>query len=245
MKRSAHKTRSPRRSAKATDSDTDAVRDTLARALSVLEAAWGVPRRSRRRTTVLDALVGAILSQNTTDHNRDMARRALAQRFRTTEALARASARQIERAVRPAGLARQRAATIKRVLRWSKRVFGRHTLEPIRDLPTDEALRRLASVKGVGVKTAAVVMLFECGHDVMPVDTHIARVARRLGLASETATPERVFRLLAPATARGRSYRVHVSLIRFGREICHKRGPACSACPLWDQCVWPDKGPPR
>ena len=212
----------------------------LARVVATLEKMWGVPEHEPPGK-VLDAVLEAILSQNTTDHNCALAFKGLRKRFRSAKALAQANSRAIESAVRPAGMGRQRAATIKRLLAWAKKNFGAHTLEPIRRMPVDEALALLSSVKGIGVKTAGIVLLFECQREVMPVDTHIARISRRLGLAPEKASPEKIFGLLVPMVAPGKALSTHLNLIWFGRRICRKRNPLCGECPVWDECVWPFK----
>ena len=231
MKKAA---RAPRRA------DVREARPRLRRVLRALEARFGVPRHGKR-TSVLAFLINGILSQNTNDRNRDAARERLWERFPSFEALARARTDRIAAAVRPAGLGRQRAETIKRVLSWAKQTFGGYSLESVRKMETDEALSLLSSVKGVGVKTAALVLLFECRRDINPVDTHIARVAKRLGFAPERAAPEKVFRVLQPIIPKGKHLSAHLNLIRLGREICWARVTRCSECPLFNLCSWKHK----
>jgi len=232
------RTQTGEQSARASADRGDA--DRLARVLQKLEARYGVPRHSRRGT-VLRSLVHVILSQNTTDHNRDLAAVALFGKFPSPEALARARPDAIARAVRPAGLARQRAATIKRVLAWARRAFGAYSLEHIRKMDVEDAIEAMTSVKGVGVKSAAVVLLFECRKQVMPVDTHVARVSRRLGFGRPNDTPDAIFRKLRPLVPARKSLNLHMGLIRFGRDICAARKPRCDICPLFALCQWQDK----
>jgi len=220
--------------------DDREARAKLRRVLRVLEGCYGVPRHCKR-TSVLAFLINGILSQNTNDRNRDLARERLWKSFGTFEAMARAPAGRIASAVKVAGLGRQRAETIKRVLSWAKKTFGGYSLEAVRKMDSDEALSLLSSVKGVGVKTAALVLLFECRRDINPVDTHIARVAKRLGFAPERAAPEKVFRRLQPLIPKGKHLSAHLNLIRLGRELCRARNPRCAECPLSGICSWEHK----
>jgi len=214
--------------------------EELRKILGKLENHFGTPRH-RKRTSVLGFLINGILSQNTTDRNRDMASGRLFARFKTFESMARARATTIAELVRPAGLGFQRAETIKRALKWAKMTFGGYSLEPLRRMDLDEALQALSVTKGVGIKTAALVMLFECRAEIMPVDTHIARVVTRLGFASEKTPPDKIFHLLRPLIPKGKSLSAHLNLIRLGREICSARKPRCGECLLFKDCCWEGK----
>ena len=180
-------------------------------------------------------LVGTILSQNTSDLNRDRAFEALMQRFPTWEAVLAAPQHEVALAIKGAGLYRQRAQRIQEVLRKVKDKCGKASLDCLRKLEPEEAYRWLLSLPGVGKKTAAIVMLFGLGAPYFPVDTHIKRVSRRLGLWDGKGDPHDA---LAPLVPRGKEYELHLHLIRLGRELCRPRNPRCRECPLRDLCDW-------
>ncbi len=194
------------------------------------------PIRWRPRGDLLSLLVGTILSQNTSDINRDRAFAALKERFPTWEEVLNAPLEEVERTIRGAGLYRQRAKRIREILHRIKEERGELSLDFLRDLPPEEAHKWLLSLPGVGRKTAAIVMLFGLGAPYFPVDTHIKRVTRRLGLWDGRGDPHDA---LAPLVPRGREYELHLHLIRLGREICRPRGPRCRECPLKDLCPFP------
>ncbi len=184
----------------------------------------------------LDELVSTILSQNTNDRNRDQAYVALRQRFPTWESVRDAPEAEVVEAIRPAGLANQKGPRIQAVLREITHQRGWLELEFLRELPDEEALEWLMSFKGVGPKTASIVLLFSLGKPAFPVDTHIYRVSGRLGLRPQKMDVEQSHTYLGglfPSETYGPA---HLNLIRLGREICHARKPDCAACPLTDLC---------
>jgi endonuclease-3 len=166
------------------------VRRWVARVTALLERRFGQPDPWQPEEDPLEVLLRTILSQNTNDLLRDRAYDRLRERFPTDEVLQAAPVRSIASAIRVCGLHRQKAQRIKRVLRWAQERFGTLSLQALCPLPVEEAFAALASVNGVGPKTAAVVLLFGCGRDIFPVDTHCHRTIRRLGfLAGETPSP--------------------------------------------------------
>ncbi len=196
-----------------------------------LRVAFGDPPRPRYDPVEL--LVRTILSQNTSDRNRDRAYARLRARFPRLEDVLSAPLEEVAAAIRPAGMHRQRAARIQEVLRRLQDERGQLSLAFLEDLPPEEAERWLLSLPGVGKKTAYIVLLFGFGHERFPVDTHIARVTRRLGLWDGRGDPHEA---LAPLVPRGRAYPLHLNLIRLGREYCRPRRPRCPQCPLLDLC---------
>ncbi len=197
-----------------------------------LRAHYG-PIRRRPGGDLLDILIGTILSQNTSDLNRDRAYTELRRRFPIWEDVLSAPVEKVERAIQGAGLYRQRARRIKEVLARLAEERGELSLEFLRKLPDEEAERWLLSLPGVGKKTAYIVLLFGLGRPFFPVDTHIARVTRRLGLVGEKEEPHAA---LAPIVPEGMELELHLNLIRLGREVCRPRRPRCEACPLGDLC---------
>ncbi len=186
----------------------------------------------------LDILIKTILSQNTTDLNRDRAYQSLREEFPSWEEVLAAPEEELARAIRRAGLHRQRAARIKAVLAKIKEEQGRLSLDFLAGLSDEEAERWLLALPGVGKKTAYIVLLFGLRRPRFPVDTHVARVTRRLGLFSR-GEPHRA---LAPLVPPGKELELHLNLIRLGREVCRPRRPRCPECPLVDLCAWAKEG---
>jgi endonuclease-3 len=202
---------------------------------------WSDPAEPPFHTDPIDELVSTMLSQNTNDTNRDRAYQALRQRFPTWEQVRDAPEEAVIAEIRPAGLANQKGPRIQTVLREITHQQGRLDLSFLVDLPDQEAFDWLLSFKGVGPKTASIVLLFSLGKPAFPVDTHIYRVSGRLGLRPEGMTVEQAhFHLgkLLPVDAYAPA---HLNLIRLGREICQARRPNCPVCPLNDLCDYPAK----
>ena len=200
-----------------------------------LERHLGVPRLTSGRNA-LNALIMTILSQNTNDKNRDLAFRRLKEKFPRWQLALKAGAKAIEGTIRPGGLSNQKAQRIHRILRWLKKKYGELSLDFICSIPVDEAMDTLLSLKGVGVKTASVVLLFACGHQLFPIDTHIYRVLKRLGIIPPKTTAEKAFYLLADKIPSGKALSLHLNLIKFGRTICQARKPKCPQCLLREHC---------
>jgi endonuclease-3 len=184
----------------------------------------------------VDELVSTILSQNTNDANRDRAFGSLRQRFPTWEQVRDADPGSVTAAIRQAGLANQKGPRIQQVLRGISAERGSLDLHFLKDIPLEDARTWLMKFKGVGPKTAAIVLLFSLGRPAFPVDTHIYRVTGRIGLRPEEMTVEEAHvhleNLFLPETY----YTAHLNIIRLGREICAARKPACLRCPLRELC---------
>lgn len=197
-----------------------------------LRQAFGEPQRPRSHDP-LEILIRTILSQNTSDRNRDRAYAALRARFPRWEDILAASEEEVAEAIRPAGMFRQRARRIQAVLRHIKEEQSELSLAFLGDLPEEEAEKWLLSLPGVGKKTAYIVMLFAFGWERFPVDTHISRVSRRLGLWDGRGDPHKA---LAPFIPSGRAYSLHLNLIQVGRKFCRPKNPRCAECPLSEIC---------
>jgi len=205
----------------------------LARVATLLERAYGRPRR--RLEDPLDSLIGTVLSQNTSDLNSERAFGSLKAAFPSWPALARAQPRRVERVIHNGGLARTKSRRILQLLRLIRRREGGYDLRRWRRLTRAAAAARL-ELPGVGPKTRACVQLFALGQPAFPVDTHVHRIALRLGLAPALATApqtqERLTRVLPDAGSLG----LHLNLIRLGRVVCRPRQPRCTVCPLRRAC---------
>ncbi len=218
----------------------------------VSSAAWKRPRRARVRAIrdrlreiygrpvnqphghPIAELVRTVLSQNTSDGNRDRAYGRMRERYPTWEEVRDAPVEELIEALRPGGLANTKAPRIQEILR----LLGDHPdLDWLADAPRDEALAYLTDLPGVGRKTAACVLIFSFDRPEIPVDTHVYRVGTRLGLFREGASFEEahdeIGRMVDPEDA----YEFHINLIRHGRAICRPR-PRCSDCALLRMCPY-------
>jgi endonuclease-3 len=181
-------------------------------------------------------LVLTLLSQNTADTNSGRAFSRLLQRFPTWQSIIDAPLAEVEEAIRPGGLAPTKAPRLQAMLAEVARRTGGFDLRLLEDLPLPEAREWLISLPAVGPKTAACVLLFALGRPGLPVDTHVHRVATRLGLTGPKLTPDKAQALLEVAVPEDEHYLFHILLIRHGRHTCTARAPACSRCPLLSGC---------
>lgn len=196
---------------------------------------YGEPER-RDELSPLDELISTILSQNTNDENRDRAFNQLRERFPDWEAVQEADTEQVIEAIRSAGLANQKGPRIQNALEGIARERGELDLDFLKTLAPVEAKNWLMRFKGVGPKTAAIVLLFSLNMPAFPVDTHIHRVTGRLGLRPEKMNAEKTHTLMERLLPPEAYYAAHLNLIRHGREICHARKPECERCVLLDIC---------
>jgi endonuclease-3 len=179
-----------------------------------------------------------VLSQHTSDVNTARAFAGLKARFPKWEAVVHAPVRDVADAIRPGGLADQKAPRIQAILREVERREGALTLARLGSMRDDEVEDYLCSLPGVGPKTAACVLVFSLGRAAFPVDTHVHRVTKRLGWVPEGASADRAHALLKGAVPADIRYELHVQLIAHGRTICRARVPLCSECVLLDVCDW-------
>jgi len=184
----------------------------------------------------VDELVSTILSQNTNDTNRDRAFAALRCAFPTWEQVRDGDTQEVIAAIRPAGLANQKGPRIQEVLREITAQRGALNLDFLAELTPAEGREWLLQFKGVGPKTAAIVLLFSLGKPAFPVDTHIYRVSGRIGLRPEGMSVEQAHEFLEGLLPPEAYYAAHLNLIRLGREICSARKADCPNCPLQTWC---------
>jgi len=202
---------------------------------ALLENEYGRPKQ-RQRTGLLDQLVSTILSQNTTDTNRDRAFGNLKKKFPDLMSIASSSPEAIEKAIRVGGLARIKSRRIYSIILSLKRSKAGSDLGLGKGMDRDAVRKHLMSFEGVGRKTADCVLLFGMGRDAFPVDTHVHRVSRRLGLVRHRISPEEAAGVLEGEVPPGHHYSLHINLIRHGRRICRPRNPKCAECCLRRLC---------
>ncbi len=202
---------------------------------ALLREMYGVPEW-RPHLSPLDELVSTILSQSTSDTNRDKAFDALKARFPSWEAVRDAPLDDVIAAIRPAGLANQKAPRIQEVLQRITAERGELNIDFLADLPLEDARRWLTSLNGIGPKTAAIILLFGFGRPAFPVDTHVHRLSRRIGLIGPKVSAEKAHAIMEQIVPPEDYLVFHLNLIWHGRQVCHARNPKCSLCPLQDYC---------
>ena len=206
----------------------------------ILERELGIPKRTGAKKP-LDSLINTILSQNTNDKNRDRAYANLQERFPSWEDVLAADPKDIADAIRVGGLANQKSVRIRDILAWIKETYGELNIDFVCDMEPEEVIKTFSELKGVGLKTINVMLMFACGKDVFPVDTHILRVSKRLALVPKNASAEKAHEIMGELFPRGKAFSLHINIIRFGRYICHARKPECEGCPLKEHCIaWPE-----
>lgn len=200
-----------------------------------LVAAYG-PRTLRPKRDPLDELILTILSQNTSDRNSGRAYHLLRAKYPTWEDVLDAPLHELYDVIRPAGLGNIKAPRIQQTLRTIIERRGELQLDFLNDMSLEEGKRWLTSLDGIGPKTAACVLLFALGKPALPVDTHVHRVAQRLGLISAKVSADQAHTLLESALPPAAIYPFHVDMIQHGRLVCHAQRPKCASCPLNDLC---------
>ena len=190
-----------------------------------------------RRRDPLEELILTVLSQNTSDVNRDRAYAAMRARYPTWEAVAAARVEDLEASIRPGGLSRTKAPRILAILaQVREREGGSLDLSWMGLAPSAKVRDYLLSLPGVGPKTAACVLAFSLGRPALPVDTHVFRVAKRLGFLGARIDAARAHDVMEGLVTARLRIQLHVGLIRLGRAICHPGRPSCEVCPLADLC---------
>lgn len=192
---------------------------------------------SRPARSGFEQLIHTILSANTNDRNAERAFATLKDRFSGDwDAVRNAPLPDVIEAVRVAGMYNRKAPHIVGALEMLYREVGAYTLDHVREMETEDAQAYLQRFPGVGHKTASIVLLFTYGMAAFPVDTHVQRVSRRLGLGGRTASAQKVKEFWEAVLPDQTYFALHVNLIRHGRATCRARAPRCSECRLQEEC---------
>jgi endonuclease III len=232
-----------------------------------LRQMYGLPRHEPHGDPVHE-LVLTMLSQNTSDTNRDVAYAGLRARFSSWEEVRDARTGEVEAAIRRGGLAPTKAPRIQAALREISRLNNAGTspsaqisrlnnagtspsaqrgdpidLDWLRDEPREAALEYLTSLPGVGRKTAACVLIFAFGRPEIPVDTHVKRVGERLGLFRPGASFDEAHDEMLAITPPEDAYELHMNLIAHGRRLCRPARPLCEECALRRMCPYARANP--
>jgi endonuclease III len=203
--------------------------------IKLLEQEYG-PSRWQSNRDPIDVLIETILSQNTSDANSGRAFASLKVGFDSWEAVASASAERIAEAINCGGLSQIKAVRIKQVLQQIESEQGRITLDLLKSRTMTKAADYLMRLPGVGHKTASCVLLFSLGKPSLPVDTHVFRVAKRLGLIGPRVSIEKAPGLLQKQVTPSKVCQFHVHMIEHGRRVCRARQPRCGRCILSRIC---------
>lgn len=200
-----------------------------------LENTFGEPKL-KRKSDPLAMLINIILSQATSDVNSERTFRNLKTRFRNWENILKADEKEIAEAIKIGGLANQKSKVIKDLLEQIKQANGKLSLKFLDKMNDDSARDYLLQFRGIGPKTVACTLLFALQKEVFPLDTHIFRVLKRMGILPEKIADIKAHKLLDRLVPHGKFYSLHVNLIRLGRKICRPREPLCENCPLIEYC---------
>lgn len=194
------------------------------------------PLRPRRRP--MHELISTMLSHRTTQHNEALAYEAMWRRYGSWEAIRDAPVDELAQTIRQANFAESKARNIQEALRRIIEHSGGPSIDFLKDMPDQEALAWLMSLPGVGIKTASLVLLFCFSKPLLPVDSHIHRVSRRLGLIGPNVTPAAAHTVLLDLLPRDPHLLLnfHVNMLRLGQRVCRWRSPDHAACPLTDIC---------
>lgn len=203
--------------------------------MDALEPLYGRPV-ARPHGDAIGELVLTILSQNTADTNSGRAYTQMLRTYASWDAIADAPVDELVDTIRFGGLAQQKAPRIQVVLRTIRERLAGWDLGFLNELPLPEAKDWLRRLPGVGPKTAACVLLFAMGRPAMPVDTHVERVSKRLGLIPAKLPADQAHDALEAVVRPDDYYRFHMLLIKHGRRLCAARRPLCEQCPLGSAC---------
>ena len=200
-----------------------------------LERTFGTPAL-RPKSDPLEMLIRVVLSQATTDVLSERTFQSLTAKFKTWEDVLVADPSEVADSIKLGGLANQKAKVIKELLSNVKAENGSLNLGFLQDLPTREAVTYLKKFRGIGPKTIACTLLFACHKNIFPLDTHIFRVLRRVGIVPLKCSDERAHEILDAVVPEGKFYSLHVNLIRLGRKVCRPQEPFCERCPIVEYC---------
>jgi endonuclease III len=203
---------------------------------TLLRKVYGPRQREGHWDNPLDSLIRTILSQNAAAGNCERAYAGLRQRFKTWEEVWQASLRDLIAAIRPGGLANVKAVRIKAFLEEVWKEQGHFDLSFLRDLSDEEVRAFLGRFKGISGKTRSCVLLFGLGRAAFPVDAHVFRVCRRLGLLNGQATPEKAQVFLEPLVRSRDCLALNLHLVEHSRQVCTAHHPACGRCVLVSLC---------
>lgn len=214
--------------------------------MDLLKREYGIPERKSRGNGV-ESLIRVILSQNTNDRNSRRAYNELWKKFDSPEEILNAEQEELADTISVSGLHNIKAERIKKSLNQIKEEKGKLSLDFLKKMNLKKAKKWLTQLPGIGPKSAAVILNFQFDKEAFPVDTHVFRVSKRLGLIPEKSTREKAHVLMEELVPGERMFEVHINLIKHGREVCKAPTPLCSECFLTGICDYfqEEKGPKK
>lgn len=225
----------------------------LTQIYELLLAAYGIPQNVPDYDP-LGGLIATILSQHTSDVNSERAYLQLVATYPTWEAVRDTETYKIAVAIKSGGLANIKAVRIQDVLhtlterqqeQGGTKTLAAYLFDELAKRTTEEAVRYLRMLPGVGPKTAACVLMFHLARPAFPIDTHVGRILRRLGIIGPKVSMDMAHRIMEQVLPQEWVYPLHVNLIRHGRQICHAQRPECSRCPLYGECAYVGNANPQ
>lgn len=219
---------------KKSDFDMEQARQKYPTVAAELEARYG--RKTFKPHDGMDELVSCILSQSTTDANRDRGFEALKARYADWAAVHHAPTEEVIDTIRPAGLANSKGPRIQQALAQIYAERGEYNIDFLQEMTPDEAKTWLSRLPGVGPKTAAIVLCFGYGMPAFPVDTHVHRVGKRIGFLPEKISADDAHPMMEAIVPPQEYYAFHLQMIYHGRAVCQARRPLCEQCPITAVC---------
>lgn len=216
------------------DFDMEQARHKYPTVAAELEARYG--RKNFKPHDGMDELVSCILSQSTTDANRDRGFAALKARYADWAAVHHAPTEEVIDTIRPAGLANSKGPRIQQALAQIYAERGEYKIDFLQEMTPDEAKAWLTRLPGVGPKTAAIVLCFGYGMPAFPVDTHVHRVGKRIGFLPEKISADDAHPMMEAIVPPEEYYAFHLQMIYHGRAVCQARRPLCEQCPITAVC---------
>jgi len=216
------------------DFDMEQARQKYPTVAAELEARYG--RKTFKPHDGMDELVSCILSQSTTDANRDRGFEALQARYADWAAVHHAPTEEVIDTIRPAGLANSKGPRIQQALAQIYAERGEYNIDFLQEMTPDEAKAWLTRLPGVGPKTAAIVLCFGYGMPAFPVDTHVHRVGKRIGFLPEKISADDAHPMMEAIVPPEEYYAFHLQMIYHGRAVCQARRPLCEQCPITAVC---------
>ncbi len=181
-------------------------------------------------------LLITILSQNVADTNTARAAENLFTEFRNYESIENCPVEELAEVIKPAGLPETKAKRIQRTLKALREETGGYSVEFLGEMEESDAQAWLEQIKGIGPKTASVLLNFHFDADVMPVDTHVERISKRFQLIPFNASNEKAHEILNEIVPHELKNSLHMLMIEHGKNNCKARNPTCGETKMKKYC---------
>lgn len=203
--------------------------------VELLESLYGT-RLWTQRFEPIGELIFTVLSQNTSDLNTYRSYEALTKKYPSWVRVMSATTTEIEHEIKIGGLSKIKAPRIKNILLEIFSRNGELSIDSLNRMSIQESVDWLTSLPGVGRKTASCVLLFSFGRAAFPVDTHVLRMSKRLGLIDKNVSADKSHKILEQLVDESKYYQTHMDMIEHGRNVCKAITPHCKECVLSEIC---------